>query len=95
MNVEELIAELPGTPDEIAAHLRELGIKGVKDDSRSCPIASYLIFLLGARPDDFMVCGPCAHWYEDLRYHDPVLPLHIRSFITRFDLGYYPDLEVQ
>lgn len=95
MNIKELIDELPGTPDEIAAHLRGLGIKGVKEDGASCPIASYLIFLLGARPEHFRVCRNCAHWYDDLRYHDLTLPLPVRYFITKFDLGHYPDLEVQ
>lgn len=94
MNIKELIDELPGTPDEIAAHLLSLGIKGVKEDAHQCPIASYLIFLLGGSPTDFMVCRTCAHWYDD-RYHDLKLPPPVRSFITKFDLGHYPDLEVQ
>jgi hypothetical protein len=86
--LEDALAALPTEPDEIARVFAELGIKGRPRKSCLCPVAKYLkaetgMSVIGVTPwrvYDY-TCGG----------HVPV-PDHVGHFISRFDLGDYPDL---
>jgi hypothetical protein len=95
--IEEALAALPTTPDDIAYVLGELGITGLAHAACQCPIANYL----GAEIKD-----PGAHIAvsanEICLFHEAdgddgwsttvPLPKHISSFVTRFDTGRYEAL---
>lgn len=92
LSLAEALAALPGTADDIAAHLHEQGVRGVPDIGECCPIANYLTGLgfdrvsvtlsrVQARPPD--------RHLDDVR-----TPWWIAEFVHRFDEGAWPELVV-
>lgn len=86
----ELLAQLGDTPDQIAANLTKLGIKGARQRSCACPIFNYLakagVPLIGV--DSEMVA------YPDSVSRDMLwLPEPVGQFVYRFDQGDYRALE--
>lgn len=94
--VEEAIAALPPSADDIAKVLADMDIKGESANACRCPIANYL----GAEVKDpgahIAVTGTDVGLYHDSegRYGNSVfieLPAHVKQFVTRFDGGRYYD----
>lgn len=92
--IDEALAALPPTPDEVAELFEELGITGEVGAACHCPVAKYLI---GEFPDASTVAAftratvvmpgetiDAATWAP--------MPAHLRAFIDSFDDLLYPAL---
>lgn len=95
-SVEAAIAALPFTPESIAQFLRERGIKGLRAESTSCPLAQYFKQTCGDAP---------SVTYSGLSINTRHLGIFsrrkhfqlnggYRQFIQMFDSRHFPDLEV-
>lgn len=89
------LAELPDA-DAIAAHLGTHGARGWRGEPDFCPVADYLWLITGHRT---VLCQGL--WFDadnppavrnGVLDHG-VTPPRVGEFITRFDQGYYPELE--
>jgi hypothetical protein len=86
--IEQDLAALGETRPQVYAKLKELGIKGKKGSSCSCPIARYLTH------KGYRVLGVSSGYISIVSIpHDYVVPHGVGCFIKKFDLGMYPDLE--
>ena len=88
-NIQDILAGMGNTPDEIAAFLGGQGIRGRLGHFRQCPVACYLQ-RVGL---DYGVMSKLA-W--PLSNHKPgiALPFAVENFIYRFDKGQYPELVI-
>lgn len=87
--LEQALAELGNTADEIAAALIAKGMRGSRKVGTCCPIANYLSVTFAAPEvtENSIAIG---------RVEDPWIetPNHVREFITRFDGGEWPELDI-
>lgn len=83
------LAELGDTPEAIAATLAEQGHKGVRENSSCCPIAVYLTGLGWEWVD---VGHLDVHAWSDLGEEHVEPSAAVDAFISRFDLGEWPEL---
>lgn len=86
-DVPALLAALGGTADEVAASLRQLGVKGVPDDPDSCPLAQ--LMKLGVSTP--IVSTRKIFWgpAHECSMH---ITAPLLAFVIAFDRGAYPDL---
>lgn len=100
MRLDEYLASLGNTADEVANSLRRQGVKGKIGSTCYCPI---LNAIYKACPDycpGLMIDGRPSetgnHGYQailnDSQIMDPSLPKPVQLFVGEFDLGKYPDL---
>ncbi len=96
-----LLAELGGSPDEVAASLRRVGVAGVPKSNRSCAIAQYLTAVMGGEPGvRSVVVGPCSLVIHLIGSKDGrpggrllvQLPKPVRRFVAAFDAGQFPTM---
>lgn len=93
--LQKALLDLSGerTPDEIAEHLRELGIKGTLASSCNCAISNFLKtkgFNCSVLPSD----TPTRGYARDVHIYGVVgLPIHLNKFAINFDMRRYPFLE--
>jgi len=83
---------LGSTTDEIAATLLRLGHRGVQMVACRCPIASYLTAVMDASEVE---ASPASVRVHHLDFPFPVrgmVPTPVAAFMSRFDVGDYPDL---
>lgn len=87
--LEEALAELGNTADEIAAALVAKNMRGHRKSGTCCPIATYLsaTFDTPEVTENSIAIG---------RREQPWIhtPLHVVEFITRFDGGEWPELDI-
>jgi hypothetical protein len=90
LSLEQALAALPDTPDGIAAHLAERGIRGRRFSAQRCPIAAYV----RAETGGFNVTAGRTRISATSRLGvaQAGTPLPVRHFMRRFDQGYYPEL---
>jgi hypothetical protein len=89
--LKQALAALGDTADEIAASLQAQGIKGAREDNRSCPVARYLEKVFpGWEPDVQGREVILAHGHE-VGIEVDVEP--IGAFVQAFDDEGYPDLD--
>ena len=91
----DALADLGGTPDEVAESLRRLGIKGKRKSGETCPLAYFIAAKFGdvvtyAEVDTCGVEIEIDRGNADLRWVDFASPCE--QFVVRFDKGEYPDL---
>jgi hypothetical protein len=92
MDTPECITSLPETSDAIAAVLDAKGIKGFRAHSHCCPIANlvrsevgcHYLEIGGAWADIVIVKGDDADAFD--------IPQRVVNFVSRFDMGDYPNL---
>jgi hypothetical protein len=86
----QLLQDLGGSAEEVAAHLESAGVKGIPGSGTGCAVARYINAVMASDPR----LGPITvsneavtilgrHWWTP-----PVIvpvPLPVRSFIVRFD----------
>lgn len=84
--LEEAIASLPPTEQELVALMRDQGIKGKRSSSCHCPVAQLLTKMTGL-PDGHVAVG-VSMAYKPFSNLGPVLPLPESAvqFIQSFDL---------
>lgn len=103
--IRRLLQSLGRTADEIAESLRQAGIRGVRGAACRCPIYEWLDRALDRHAPsgtcmfidqvggmiEFRVhrCG------DDYAWGSMNVSTPVREFITAFDEGAYPDLEVK
>lgn len=99
MTITEALAALPEEPNEIAALFGTLGIKGRAADACRCPIHQYLALKVGE--DAIDTVGINSAWgnptvlKEGYPYNTEYpLPWAAQVFISHFDQGRYPALEI-
>jgi hypothetical protein len=85
------LAELGAFPEEVAANLAKLGIRGKQDVTSHCPVANYLRKaigqpVLGVGETKATAISP----YNHVTTLD--LPDAIREFVERFDAGEFKEL---
>jgi hypothetical protein len=87
--LERALAELGSTADEIAATLIAKQMRGSRKIGSCCPIATYLrvTFDEPEVTENTVSIDPC--WPTWLR-----TPWHVHEFITRFDGGEWPELDI-
>ena len=89
-----LLETLPTAPDDVAAYLTLQGIRGVRSHSTHCPVAMYLrangVACVSVGP------GKVEFYDEEERTwrRDP-LPLGCALFVSAFDAGIYPRIEIE
>lgn len=87
--VERLLAAK--SADDVAALLREAGVKGKPQSFGSCPVACFI----RAGGSSWAVVGRGEmQWPEGSRLLGVAMPDHVRAFIQAFDKGAYPELAV-
>jgi hypothetical protein len=93
MTLEQALAELPDTADGIAAYFIAQDCRGRRKDSLRCPIAKYLD---GTGEFHRPEVTESAISYEvgEHDQHMVLTPDHMTEFITRFDKGEWPDLDI-
>jgi hypothetical protein len=87
VNIEQAIASLGDTIDNVFYTLQSAGVKGERGEATSCPIAKYL----GAIYPAFMQVCESHVTVAGSRIHTYPFPDHISEWIRRFDAGYYPE----
>jgi hypothetical protein len=102
--VTSLLLTLGGTADEVAARLRAHGCRGFRCGSMPCPVIRYVYrdfddgsLTLIYEPAPEMEPRP---GYFDLRLptgqcNKVVIPTPVATFLSRFDDGAYPDLDLE
>jgi hypothetical protein len=100
--VSGLLRTLGETADEVAGALRANGCRGFRGGNSPNPVIRYLY----RRFDDGtldLVYGPSLAEYEpealvlhlsDGRREELILPAPVKEFLTNFDLGLYPELQL-
>lgn len=85
-----------GTWTAPAEKLKELGVKGDRDDCNTCPMANYIASVMPAGVQWVRVNGTTT----DIAYVDPrredetfVNPRNMVRFVEWFDEGEYPELD--
>lgn len=88
---EELLAKMGNTPEEVAAFLREKGIKGVPDDKTEDPVCRYLKEQLNTA-DVQIEHGDC--YVDSNGTWEPSCPLPqaVDEFLIAFDQSRFTDL---
>lgn len=93
ITLNEVVRELNQlTPDQIAARLESLEIKGEQQKACTCPIAQYLSKIFPDNEpwvytDHVIVGDQSVMFYDERDAADDYTPLE--KFIVRFDNGYY------
>ena len=89
--LKKALADLGETHEQVAARLKEKGIRGNRISFGSCPIALYLQKELGAK---IGVDGMMATVIDDdgFQVESARLPQACSLFTSHFDAGKYPDL---
>jgi hypothetical protein len=91
--LEQELNALGNNPLEIANKLMELGIRGEREDTCSCPIANYILALgyvkatVGSKRAGFW---SMADEYDE--YEECDIPDAVGKFIVAFDNGEFPEL---
>lgn len=80
------LALLGNSPSDIAAALRERGIKGQMWEAVRCPLARFLSDELGQR------CLVSAPWIVVGGKNEHSTPASVAEFIRHFDAGKWPEL---
>lgn len=84
-----------GSATAIAAHLAEHDIKGKRGNACSCPVAEYLTRFT---PDDVPIVSvgrvEIVSPGDDACSFVPT-PENVRTFITQFDAGLFPGLDLE
>ncbi len=92
--IEDLLRQLGGTADEVAASLHTAGVTGIPDESHRCPVANYIRSCAPAdariRADGELVCVRRGEVHVDVSTPDAVA-----EFIAWLDRGAYPDLDAE
>lgn len=91
-DVAEYLKSLGTMEDEIAATLKTNGIKGMRMESTSCPIAN----VLNSRFGMISSVGPYSiTLYSPYEQEDLIVqtPHYVAEFIRDFDKGEYPELD--
>lgn len=92
LTLAQALEELPDTADNLAAWLAEQGIRGVRENQDCCPIANYLT---GLGFNHVTVDDSYVQAYSDVTGWDGEEPeSSVTEFVTRFDKGEWPELEV-
>ncbi len=91
-----MLDELGSTPDEVAAALRRLGIKGVRNTVRFLnPIVRYATTrVTGAYGIDLIRGDRLRILFADGREDEIAVPEAVLAFLDNFHRGQYPDLEM-
>lgn len=81
--------------ESVKEFLKMMGATGYRQDEMSCPISSWIGRAIGhpvITEDTISVCtGP--DWNYDVEEYS-ISPA-VREFIMNFDLGHYPELDVE
>jgi hypothetical protein len=91
LSLEQALAALPGTADDIAAHLAAKGIRGAREDSCNCPMVVYLTSLDFDRVN-VTLSRILARAQPGGALVDVRTPWWIAEFVHRFDEGEWPEL---
>lgn len=76
-------------PDDLARLFERQGIKGKRLDGKTCPVAQYL------KATPALGVSEVGHDYIVVKGEVVPTPPKLKSFIYRFDSGYYPQLETR
>ena len=100
MDVTVVLDKLAGlTVHEIAEEMRSLGIQGMRACPETCIIAAYLTHMTGIPPHRLGVGITLLSVYSDHNLNEDYqfmeLPSQISQFISDFDYGLFPDLQVR
>lgn len=85
LSLEQALAELPETSDDIAQMLIEADCQGTLRNGRCCPMANYFIRLGFTEP--FVQPD-----YVQVNGLTPPTPFALREFVDRFDEEEWPEL---
>lgn len=86
VEIFELLLRLGGTPDEIAATLSRIGVRGHPHMTSECPLAKFLCLRFPCR---IVTVGHTWAMVEDVYLK---MPEACRLFVAAFDRGKYPSL---
>lgn len=94
--LNKALVALGTTPEEVAAKLSDLGLRGFRGSSVDCPVARYV----RASVDGAMTCDVQADSDDEVYVRasrkdglvDTFAPAAAYGFVLKFDLGDYPDL---
>lgn len=102
MTLEEVVTQLGGmTPEEIAEHFRERGIKGAPTQATQCPVARYVrnevtSAILASVWDRITITVLENDEDRNWPIHEQVnTPESVRQFVTRFDSGEFEYLATE
>jgi hypothetical protein len=103
MKVNEYLASLGASADEVAESLRKQGVKGKRRSACKCPILNGIYKAIPNYWSGLEIYGSATfslartpHYHATLRDSqiiDPTLPQAVMDFIANFDSGQYPELD--
>jgi hypothetical protein len=85
-----LLKGLGKSGKQVAESLKEMGIKGVKEDVE-CPLRNFLKKKI--KGTKFIIYGVGQYGVEQGGPHCTALPTACATFVSQFDGGKYPELE--
>lgn len=92
--IENALAVLGSTPEEVAERLGAEGCFGYPQSGAACPVADYLIAKRGLSIAN--VDADCVTlWIGNFGSRDVAVPAPVESFIHRFDAGDFEQLAIQ
>ena len=97
VKLSDYLNSLGTTSEEVAQSLRRAGIKGVRVSTCACPILKAIYDALPDYWPGLKIYGKPPSYHASLgdsQICDPALPAAVIAFISDFDLGKYPDLEL-
>jgi hypothetical protein len=92
-SLEQALAKLPGTAEGIAAYLIEQDCRGRRKDSLCCPVANYLDGI-GEFHRPEVTENSISYEVGEDDQQMVLTPDHMTEFITRFDKGEWPELDI-
>ena len=92
-DVTSYLESLGSTPDEVARNLQSLGIRGLRRDCQTCPIANALElkfpqYGFSVAPDTVRVLSE----HDTMTLFSVETPHAVWGFILKFDMDGYPGL---
>lgn len=84
--------------ESVKEFLKLFGVKGYRQDEESCPISNWIskqthCFVITT--DTIKVFHSGLEWAEDPEFDEFETSTVLKSFITNFDLGHYPELDFE
>jgi len=82
------------SPKEIAEYFRKEGVKGIKNSTDRCPVASYILSKAGSEAEYASThWASTSVWYSENQRVEVAHPGSIKAFVMLFDAGQFPFLE--
>jgi hypothetical protein len=90
------LAALGATVGQVADRLTATGRQGCREDCNRCPVAVYLLAVIPDATEVHVGQDFAVIWdWPAVRRSRALLPAPVALFVSRFDSGHYPHLDIE